>query len=101
MNNEEFENLNDINKIEDAIIKHLSFAKRLEFKRDRLINQRKEEIEDLLTVAQVRKILNVSEQQVYKLIALKKLEGVKIEGSMRIKKVVLIEYIEKHSTFIK
>jgi excisionase family DNA binding protein len=101
MNNEEFENLNDINKIEDAIIEHLSFAKRLEFKRDRLINQRKEEIEDLLTVAQVRKILNVSEQQVYKLIALKKLKAVKIEGSMRIKKVVLIEYIEKHSTFIQ
>jgi excisionase family DNA binding protein len=101
MNNEEFENLNDINKIEDAIIEHLSFAKRLEFKRDRLINQRKEEIEDLLTVAQVRKILNVSEQQVYKLIAQKKLNAVEIEGSKRIKKVDVIEYIEKHSTFIK
>jgi hypothetical protein len=50
MSNEDIENLNDINKIEDAIIEHLSIAKRLEFKRDRLINQRKEEIEDLLTV---------------------------------------------------
>ena len=101
MNNEEFENLNDINKIEDAIIEHLSFAKRLEFKRDRLINQRKEEIEDLLTVMQVKKILNVSEQQVYKLIAQKKLNAVEIEGSKRIKKSDVIDYMNKHSTFIK
>lgn len=71
MSNEEFENLNDINKIEDAIIEHLSFAKRLEFKRDRIINQRKVEIDDLLTVMLVKNILNVSEQQVYKLISQK------------------------------
>jgi excisionase family DNA binding protein len=101
MSKEDIENLNDIDKIEDAIVEHLSTAKRLEFKRDRLINQRKEEIEELLTVMQVRKILNVSEQQVYKLIAQKKLNAVEIEGSKRIKKVDVIDYIEKHSTVVK
>ncbi len=101
MSNDDIENLKDISKIEDAIIEHLSTAKRLEFKRDRLINQRKEEIEDLLTVMQVKKILNISSQLVYKLIAQKKLDAVEIEGSKRIKKVEVINYIETHSTFIK
>ena len=101
MSKEDIENLNDINMIENAIIEHLSIAKRLEFKRDRIINQRKEEIEDLLTVMQVKKILNISSQLVYKLIAQKKLDAVEIEGSKRIKKVDVIDYIEKHSTVVK
>lgn len=101
MSIEDIENLNDINKIEDAIIEHLSIAKRLEFKRDRIINQRKEEIEDLLTVMQVKKILNISSQLVYKLIAQKKLNSVEIEGSKRIEKVDVIDYIEKHSMVVK
>jgi excisionase family DNA binding protein len=101
MSIEDIENLNDINMIEDAIIEHLSIAKRLEFKRDRIINQRKEEIEDLLTVMQVKKILHISSQLVYKLIAQKKLDAVEIEGSKRIKKVDVIDYIEKHSTVVK
>ena len=100
MSNEDIENLNDINKIEDAIIEHLSITKRLEFKRDRLMNQRKEEIEDLLTVMQVKKILNISSQLVYKLIAQKKLNAIEIEGSKRMKKVDVLAYMEKHSTFI-
>jgi hypothetical protein len=62
MRTEEFENLNDINKIEDAIVELQSTVKRLDFKRDRLINQRKEEIEDLLTVMRVKKILHISSQ---------------------------------------
>lgn len=69
-------------------------------KRDHLTNQRKEEIEDLLTVMQVKKILNISSQLVYKLIAQKKLDAVEFEGSKRIKKVDVIDYIEKHNTFI-
>ena len=101
MNTEEIENLNDISKIEDAIIEHLSIVKRLEFKRDRIIIQRKEEIEDLLTVMQLKKILNISSQLVYKLIAQKKLNAVEIEGSKRIKKIDVIDYINKHSTFVK
>ena len=101
MSIKDIENLNDINKIEDAIIEHLSFIKRLEFKRDQIINQRKEEIEDLLTVIQVKKILNVSEQQVYKLIAQKKLNAVEIESSKRIKKSDVIDYMKKHSTVVK
>ena len=101
MSIEDIENLNDIHEIEDAIIEHLSIAKRLEFKRDRIINQRKEEIEELLTVMQVKKILNISSQLVYKLIAQKKLNAVEIEGSKRIKKVDVIDYIEKHSTVVK
>jgi len=101
MSKEDIENLNDINKIENTIIEHLSFVKRLEFKRDRLINQRKEEIEDLLTVMQVKKILHISSQLVYKLISQKKLNAVEIEGSKRIKKVDVIDYIEKHSTVVK
>jgi len=101
MSNEEFEHLNDINKIEDAIVEHLSIVKRLEFKRDRLINQKKEEIEDLLTVMQVKKILHISSQLVYKLIAQKKLNAVEIVGSKRIKKSYVINYMNKHSTFIK
>ena len=101
MSKEDIENLNDINKIEDAIIEHLSIAKRLEFKRDQIINQRKDEIEELLTVMQVKKILNISSQLVYKLIAQKKLNAVEIEGSKRIKKVDVINYIEKHSTIVK
>jgi len=95
------ENLTNINDIEDAIIEHLNIVKRLEFKRDRIINQRKEEIEELLTVAQVKKILHISEQLVYKLIAQKKLNAIEIESSKRIKKVDVIDYIEKHSTFTK
>ena|ERR1039457_423978 len=101
MSKEDLGNLNDIEKIEDAIIEHLSIAKRLEFKRDRLINQRKEEIEDLLTVMQVKKILHISSQLVYKLIAQKKLNAIEIEGSKRIKKIDVIEYMNKHSTFVK
>lgn len=100
MSIEEFENLNDIDKIEDAIIEHLSFVKRLEFKRDRLINQRKEEIEDLLTVIQVKKVLNISEQFVYKLIAQKKLKAIDIDGLKRIRKRDLIEFMDNHSTFL-
>lgn len=95
MSNEEFENLNDINRIEDAIMEHLSFSKRLEFKRDRLINQRKEEIEDLLTGMQVKKILNISEQFVYKLIAQKKLNAIDMDGTKRIRKRDFIEYMNK------
>ena len=101
MKTEEFENLKDINKIEDAIVEHLSIVKRLEFKRDRLINQKKEEIEDLLTVMQVKKILHISSQLVYKLIAQKKLNAVEIEGSKRIKKSDVIDYKNKQSKFIK
>ena len=101
MSNEDIENLNEIDKIEDAIIEHLSITKRLEFKRDRIINQRKEEIEDLLTVMQVKKILNISSQLVYKLIAQKKLIAIEIEGSKRIKKVDVLAYMEKHSTVIQ
>lgn len=100
MSIEDIENLNDINKIENTIIEHLSFVKRLEFKRDRLINQRKEEIEDLLTVMQVKKILHISSQLVYKLISQKKLNAVEIEGSKRIKKSDVIDYMNKHNTFI-
>ena len=77
--------------IENAIIEHLSIAKRLEFKRDRIINQRKEEIEDLLTVMQVKKILHISSQLVYKLIAQKKLNAIVIESSIRIRKSDVID----------
>jgi len=45
--------------------------------------------------------LNISSQLVYKLIAQKKLNAVEIEGSKRIKKVDVIDYIEKHSTVVK
>ena len=98
---EDIENLNDIDKIENAIIENLGSAKRLEFKRDRILNQRKEEIEDLLTVMQVKKILHISSQLVYKLIATKKLKAVEIEGSKRIKKIDVIDYMNQHSTFVK
>ncbi len=101
MSNEEIENLKDVRVIEDAIIEHLSKVRRLEFRRDRVINERKEEIEDLLTVMQVKKILNISSQLVYKLITQKKLDAVEIEGSKRIKKSDIIDFMNKHSTFIK
>jgi excisionase family DNA binding protein len=99
MNIKEIENLNDIKLIEDAIVELQSVKRRLEFKRDRLINQRKEEIEDLLTVAQVKKILHISSQLVYKLIAQKKLNAITIEGSKRVKKSDVLDYIEKHSIY--
>jgi len=101
MSNEEFENLNDINKIEEKILEYQSVVKKLEFKRDRLINQRKEEIEDLLTVMQVKKILIISEQFVYKLITQKKLIAIDMDGLKRIRKKDLIEFMDKHSTFIQ
>ena len=73
----------------------------IEFKRSRFIKPRNEEIEDLLTVTQVKKILHISSQLVYKLIAEKKLNAIEIEGSKRIKKSDVIEYMNKHSTFVK
>lgn len=54
------------------------------------------EVEILLKVSDVARLLNLSQQQVYRLIYKKKLPFHKFEGSYRFKKSDIDEYIRKN-----